>query len=430
MHAPYTLVNTATYNLAYTRPVVSITQVVDCISPNFTTVDTTNYLTVNGGSLNITRTLTLNFPVGSAGFDSPLTTSTDTISTGVFYQNTQTTEVSTGLLYTLPATGDYPTFAITDTVEGTKEILVDCTFICSIYCCIQALEQRMDNAEGVNQVLFEKYTADFNKVMSLVAFAKLAIECGESADVNGYITEIQAISACTNDCSCSDGEPSLVVGLGGTAINVVVASGGSPITVTNNTVGSTKTYTVTLDSAFVDSVTNSYNTTLTSDDNSVTIVSSGTNPLNYDLSVELASPADRLELKCTIAFADVLATSANVTITQASQVITGTKFQTPTIVCDDAANGNWLNLNNAFKISNFFITSASNLYKVIVSSASGYAGGDKDNTGMFIPDVYGGQLSNGEFYFRFGLCKPGNSVNIVNSNMAGLTFYVTIVISE
>ena len=42
----------------------------------------------------------------------------------------------------------------------------------------------------------------------------------------------------------------------------VVNSGGSPVSVTSVTVGDTTTYTVSIDSAFVTQVNNSYNTVL------------------------------------------------------------------------------------------------------------------------------------------------------------------------
>lgn len=430
-HSMYSLTNNATYDFDYTSPTISITQTVDCISPLFTTVDITDY-TVDDILPSITRTMKLYYPVGSAGYASPLTTSSTTISTGTFYQNTQTTSVSSILVYTLTATGDYATFTITDTVAGTKEVVVDCTFICSSYCCIEELEERMQDAEGVNDVLFEQYSEDFTKVMGFVGLAKLAIECGKSADVAGYLTEIADITNCTSDCGCTDGTPSLVVGLGGTTITVAVASGGAPVTVTNATVGSTKTYTVTLDAAFVATVNASYNSIVTSANASVTVVTTGSNPKTYDLAVTLPTPPDKMELKCTITWAATLATSANVTISKTAVVTTGTLLQSPTIVCDDAANGNWLNLNNAFKVSGFHAGSETNTYKVLITSSrqGSTQGALRNNAGVFLCDVFGQDLVSGTFYFRFGLCQPGTPITRANSLFAGQKEELTIVISE
>src|ERR1035437_9987023 len=74
VNPPYIVVNTATYNFTYASPKVSITQTVDCISPKYSIADLTNY-TVNSVMPVITRTMTLNYPYGSAGAASPLITS-------------------------------------------------------------------------------------------------------------------------------------------------------------------------------------------------------------------------------------------------------------------------------------------------------------------------------------------------------------------
>ncbi len=430
VHTPYDLVNNASYNFQYTRPTAVITQSVDCVSPNFTTVDATDY-TVNTIVPAMTRAFNLEFPYGSAGQYSPLTTGTNTISTGVFYNGTQTTVLSTDLLYTLTATGDFPTFTITDTVDGSKEVLVDCTFICAIYCCIRSVEQRMQNAQGVNQVLYETYLSQFTKVMGLVALAKLAIECGKSTEVNGYLDEIRTITECTSDCGCSGDEPSLVVGLGGVSVHVVVDGGGSPVTVTSNTVGDTTTYTVSLEQAFIDIVNASYNTTITSDDSSVTITETGTNPKNYDLSVALPTPPDSVELKCTITWDNPVVNSGSVTYAITSVVTSGTKFQEPTIAANDPSNGNWTNLNNVTKVSDFFTGSADNNYKVIVNTSRQGTLSDLRTSGFsFTCESFGQDTADGEFYLRFVYTSSGSYVPRVNYLMAGYKEELTIVISE
>ncbi len=430
-HTTYDVVNTATYNFQYASPTVAITATVDCVSPNFTTVDTTNYV-VNSLTPAITRTFTLTFPLGSGGTGTPLTTSTTTISTGTFYQGPQTSTVSSLIVYTVAATGTYPTFAITDTVVGYIVTQVDCTLLCSIHCCIRSLYQKMMNVKGVNDVLFETYTADFNKVMSIYGLALSSIACGSPADVNAYYAEIEAITNCTADCDCGESS-SLVIGLGGVSNTTVVTSGGSPVTVTSNVVGSTTTYTVSLSSAFIDIVNSSYNTTLTSDDSSVTIVQTGSNPINYDLSITPAAPLEFIEFQSTINFPAVLATSADVSISVASFVHSGTTFVSITsfaLHCDDAANGNWLNLNNAFKMSGFFSGTPNTNYKVFMTSSREGLSGNKNNSALLVPEIYGVDLVAGTFYFRFAQSQPGNPVTVVNSQMAGYKFHVNIKISE
>jgi hypothetical protein len=254
--AYYTASNSYTY--AYTQPEISILQTVDCVSPLFTSVDTTNYV-VAGISPTLIRTHTITFPVGSGL--SPVSGATSTITVGKddFANGTQTTSLSVSLQYEFT-----DGLIVRDVVTGVKEILVDCTYVCTIYCGVRSIEQQMESAEGSNDVEYQRLKDLFNQIMSLVALSKLAIECGKSSDVNGYLTEIKAHGNFTDDCSCSGDEPTLVSGLGGIVSNVVVQSGGTPVVVTPVTVGSTTTYTVTLSGAFVTLVNSHYNTVIAS----------------------------------------------------------------------------------------------------------------------------------------------------------------------
>lgn len=205
----YTLTNTYTFD--FTAPTVKITQISNCITPLFTSTDSTDY-TVNETLPTIVRTHTLYYPNGSAGQGSPETGSAVTLTTSTFYNGTQTTTISSVLTYTF----DDGLVVIT-TVTGVQEFVVDCTWICAIYCCIRSLEQQMETLRttGSNDVLYRELTLKFAQVMGLVVLAKTAIECGKSDDVNDILTTIKDIANCTDDCSCDGDAPSLVTGLGG-----------------------------------------------------------------------------------------------------------------------------------------------------------------------------------------------------------------------
>lgn len=251
----YYINTTNTYNNQYVTPTVSILQTVDCISPLFTSDDTTNY-SVNGVFPTITRTHTLDYPYGSAGEGSPLISSSATLTTSTFYNGTQATEISSVLTYTFT-----DGLIVSDTIEGSREFLVNCEFICSIYCCIRSVYNNRENFRGVNQVEFNKYSSLFDEVMSTVGLVLLSIDCGKTSDTESLLDKIKTIANCTDDCSCNDGTPSLVTGIsGGSGVTVDVVSGGSPVIITSSLVGSTKTYTITLDSSFINKVNNSYNT--------------------------------------------------------------------------------------------------------------------------------------------------------------------------
>lgn len=205
----YTVTNTYTYS--FTAPTVEITQVSNCITPLFTSTDSTDY-TVNETLPTIVRTHTLYYPNGSAGQGSPETGSGVTLTTSDFYNGTQTTTISSVLTYTF----DDGLIVVT-TVTGSQEFVVDCTWICAIYCCIRSLEQQMETLRttGSNDLLYRELTLKFAQVMGLVTLVKTAIECGKSDDVNDYLTTIKDIANCTDDCSCDGTTPSLVTGLGG-----------------------------------------------------------------------------------------------------------------------------------------------------------------------------------------------------------------------
>lgn len=245
---------TNTYNVNYTGPVVEINQTVDCISPLFTSVDVTNY-TVNGTAPTIDRVHTINFPFGSAGEGEPVFGITQTLTTSTFYNGTQTTEIQSILNYAFP-----DGMGIYDAVSGSKEILVDCTDVCAIYCCIRALEQRMISYSTTNTILYRETTLLFSQIMGLVGLVTLAQRCGKSDEINGYLSSIKLLANCTDDCACSGDAPVQVAGLGGLVNEVVVTSTGEPITVTPVTYGNTTTYNITFSGALLTTINSLYNT--------------------------------------------------------------------------------------------------------------------------------------------------------------------------
>lgn len=259
---------TNTYNVNYTTPVVEINQTVDCISPLFTSFDATNY-TVNGTAPTIDRVQTINFPFGSAGEGSPVVGYTQTLPTSTFYNGTQTTEIETILTYAFP-----DGMGIYDVVSGSKEILVDCTDVCAIYCCIRALEQRMISYSSTNTVLYRETTLLFSQIMGLVGLVTLAQRCGKSDEINGYLSSIKLLANCTDDCACTGDAPVQVAGLGGLVNEVVVTSTGEPITVTPVTVGNTTTYNITFSGALLTTINSLYNTEVVAGVNLLSVTSS------------------------------------------------------------------------------------------------------------------------------------------------------------
>lgn len=256
----YTVTNT--YDYEYVAPTICIENTADCISPLFTSVDATDY-DVAGITPAITRSHKLYYPPGNVDGATFLSSASATITTGTFYQGSQTTVISTSATWVFS-----DGLTVVDLLEGSLAEEVDCTFICSIYCCIRAYETQMLNFKGVNNIKYLEYSAVFSQIMAFAGLATLAIQCGKPDDVNGYLAQIQSLSNCTADCSCSGTTPSRVTGLGGIVDSAVVVSGGAPIVVTPVTVGSVTTYTVSFSGS-------TYNTIVAAGTNIYTVDDSG-----------------------------------------------------------------------------------------------------------------------------------------------------------
>lgn len=423
------------YTLDYTSPTVVIATLAECYSPLFTTTDETDY-EVGGITPTNSRTITLEFPSGSGG--TPITnTTTATITTSTFYTGMQVTTVDSDLTYVFD-----DGLVVIDTVTGSKAINVDCNLVCDLFCCLSSMESRIEGYRTTNTILFQQTEALFEQIMSKVELMQLAIFCGKNDTANTLMTEIKSLANCTDDCDCSDGTPRLVQGLGTANVNVVVSSGGAPVIVTSSTVGGITTYTVSLSGAFVNLVNNSYNTTITSNDGSVTIVQAGSNPVNYDLSVtDPFVPENRLEFLCRIQCATFAVPAP--TITNSAYLYSGTNIiGTASVTATDIANPNFATMNNCWTVTTFQ-TAPNNNYKITISSET--HGQDNTLVGGFgtwtasqmksIYDPLRVQIidkQSGSFKFRF-VYASGPFVGMAPNNKIMAAFpdiYVSIKISE
>lgn len=192
----YTDTNVYTYE--YVRPVVAIDQEVNCNTPLFTSTDITEY-TVEGIIPTITRTHTITFPVGS-GLSPEVSTALEIeLGSEEFANGTQTTTIASVLLYTF-ADG----LLVSDSIVGYKEILVTCSDTCLIYCCLKSAYNNMVLYRTTNVALYPKALSIFTQAMSISALIDKANTCGESEDISAYISELQTITNCSTDCSCTD----------------------------------------------------------------------------------------------------------------------------------------------------------------------------------------------------------------------------------
>lgn len=348
----YYITDTDTYDFTYTSPTVVIVPQVDCIQPLFTVTDDTDYV-VNGITPTNSRTITLEYPANSGGTPFSNTTSA-TITTDEFYNGLQATTVQSILEY------EYDTnFFIADTVEGTKSINVDCSYVCQLYCCLKSLNARKENARGVNNVLFEELEYQFSQVMGLLELLFLAIDCGKQEDANALITKIKTIAECTDDCSCTDGTPSRVQGLGIQNVNVSVVSGGAPISVTSATLGGITTYTISLSPSIVTQLTTMYNTVVSAG-TGISVTDSGiiSGVRTFTVNSSAAALKDAMWFKCLFEFTS----ASTMTLTISDTQIIGTDWVVATITNATAVGGNLLFKFDAFQ------TTPTSTYKVWVES--------------------------------------------------------------
>jgi hypothetical protein len=290
----YEITNTYTYS--YERKTITITQDADCLSPRFTSTDTTDY-SIAGATLTLIRQHVINFPFGSAGESLPISGPLATYSTSVFYNGTQTTEIGSSVLYVFE-----DGLEVADYLTGVKEILVACEDTCAIMCCIKANENKLSDLYISNRSEYNLLLPKFNLAVSYLVLIVRSQACGLSADMAGYLTKIKTLLGCTDDC-CTEGDtPTQVIGLGNTAITVVT-SAGVPISINTLVAGTTTTYEIEMDEAFVQKVNDSYNS----------IVAAGTNISSVNV---VTNPDGSKTYTINAAAGAVLAAGAGISIVE------------------------------------------------------------------------------------------------------------------
>lgn len=210
------------------------------------------------------------------------------LETSVFYTNTHEFSYETKSFYDL---GDG--VSIVDSNSDTQELDIQCDVrLCEIFCCINSkFNEYITYKSRNNKTLADYALEQYVLATSHLAALRTAFECGKSQAVTDLTNQIKEITQCNGDCSCEDGSPVLVTGLGG-GTNTVVQSSGNGIVVSSITAGDTTTYTLSLAQSIIDdinSITPNTTSSVISSDGTVTVSSAtvGSNT-EYDLSVPAA----------------------------------------------------------------------------------------------------------------------------------------------
>jgi len=335
------------YDKATDTTVISVASVTDA------TVD---------GTL-VTRKTTLFYP--SVLQLNPLVGYEKSISTNSFYSQTHE------FLFNTKGYWDYGNgIKIVDSFSSTKEIDVECDVrLCDIFCCVNATFNEYMKYKCVNKTLADIALERYTIVTSHLASLRTAFECGDSAAVDSLTTQIKEVAQCNDDCSCTDGDPTPITGLGGSG-TVVVQSGGNGVEVASNVVGNTTTYTLTLSQSVLDDIAAAGSvTTITSSDSSIDVVATPSgSDIAYDIRIPASTPvvppreimAFRVNLDITAGVPNYSSSISNIVIQNQSN------FNETTVSISDPDSGAPSHYNQRFRINGFQNT-GNNDYKIFTN---------------------------------------------------------------
>lgn len=309
----------------------------------------------------VTRKTTLFYP--SVLQLNPLVGYEKSISTNSFYSQTHE------FLFNTKGYWDYGNgIKIVDSFSSTKEIDVECDVrLCDIFCCVNATFNEYMKYKCVNKTLADIALERYTIVTSHLASLRTAFECGDSAAVDSLTTQIKEVAQCNDDCSCSDGDPTPITGLGGSG-TVVVQSGGNGVDVASSVVGNTTTYTLTLSQSVIDGITAAGSeTTIASSDGSILVTDSpvGSNHA-YDIKVSssIIPPREimafRVNLDITAGVPNYSSSISNIVIQNQSN------FNETTVSISDPDSGSPSHYNQRFRINGFQNT-GNNDYKIFTN---------------------------------------------------------------
>lgn len=206
----------SSYTLNYTANVISISQEIKCSNPaSFVSTDQTTWNQFNPDNSTVIPAdganyeHNLNYPVGSdgaGGYAPPTETSDVSITRGPeeFFNGTQTSFVTRDLTWTF-ADG----LVVTDTIHGTKEILVDCdNQMCSVTCGLNKLYDTWQTNVAADASEAAKNWALLNKTTVMAALGQFNINCGNPEKATEIANKIKTLlGSCCSDCENASGTP-------------------------------------------------------------------------------------------------------------------------------------------------------------------------------------------------------------------------------
>jgi len=307
---------------------IQLIQTVDCLTPVFTSQDTTNYTSCGVAPSLIEYNHVVKYCVdGITPYPADITSTTNTITTNNVYTNSQMkTEIEVYLEYTFC---EY--FIVSKTLRKVANKEVDCPAdLCTIFCCLKGLVNLYNKAvtKG-NEQKIQTYKDKLVEVGALITILREAQTCGKPNQSGTLVEMIKDLLNCDGDCGCDDGDQVSVLIPLQVALQSIVSSCGNGIDVTATTSGNTTTYEVCLSQTIIDALNSilEYNVVSAS---SVISVSSNQvgDTVTYSLAIVPANVPTNL----------VNVVSGNSNLTVSGAIVSGVYTYTVTLPCPPISN--------------------------------------------------------------------------------------------
>jgi len=421
--APFTVDNTKILDLAYVSPTVDLDMTVNCSTPILTSTDNTPY-TVGGVTPVIIRDHQILYPASTQ--TAPVVGTSAILSTNVFFTiANQDLQHSSSLVSTLTYTFAVD-FIVTDSISGNGFIDVNCDAqLCDIYCCLTAQYTRYLDARSANRIQAELEFRKWDEMVGLAHQISIAQECGKGDDISAFVSRLLKLGNCEPGCGCDDGEPQLVVGLGGSGGGlVVVDSGGTPVIVTPVINGNTTTYTVSLAASFVSKVNDSFNSTVSAGANVVittTIDANGNKDFKVDFTSNVTEP-EILTFLVDIVLEDGVLPVVNVTKVSVSGDAFG---NAPTVVNKVTTSvSGFLSQSTAFKIDAIWDNQLALQFKPDIHIIDKDFAAASGAPATIYLEMFDNNNTNISFRFldRNGNNAPGNVISLFTNIQLQVTF--------
>ena len=207
-------------------------------APSFQATDNTNYVqnskTPTSTTFPNSYRLKIFAPADANKNPSQTTATSLTLGANQFYTGEQVTELQSKVTYDYSsniltsATNDFTsgnlTVEVIDLIEDEERSIVqDPTGLCTIYCCIEEFEDRMNAAKTSGKVAeYQTMSQKAGLIDFYVNLIRAAYNCASvnTDNLNHYIAQIKDLTDCDNCTSCSGNTPTVISALSSASVSL------------------------------------------------------------------------------------------------------------------------------------------------------------------------------------------------------------------